>query len=211
MRRGGALALKGVSLRVERGSPYALVGASGSGKTTLLLCAAGLLPSDEGSIRIRGERASALDPRARARLVGLVFQDYQLFPHLTCIENVCLAPRLRGAAEIERDARALLGELGVAELAGRRPHELSGGQKQRVAIARSLILEPALLFLDEPSAALDEKATAELAALLLRLNARSQIVVVSHDRPFVERACSRGARLSAGEVAAEGDLGDLFP
>lgn len=209
-RRGGALVLRDVTLSVDAGPPYAIVGASGSGKTTLLFCAAGLLPFEAGSVRVRGEELGRLGPRARARLVGLVFQDYQLFPHLTCLENVCLAPRLRGAKNAETDARALLGELGVAELAGRRPHELSGGQRQRIAIARSLILEPALLFLDEPSAALDGQTTDELAALLLRLSARSQVVVVSHDRAFVERCCGRGARLRNGQVEAEGALDVLF-
>ena len=209
-RRGGALVLDGVSLAIFRGPPYALVGPSGSGKTTLLFCAAGLLPLAGGTIEITGAAVGRLPPRERAARAGLVFQDYQLFPHLSAIENVCLAPRLHGRPGYRARAEALLGELGLEGLGGRAPHELSGGQKQRVAIARSLILEPALLLLDEPSAALDERTTAELAALLLALNARSQIVVVSHDRGFVERCCARGARMEGGKLCAEGDLGDIF-
>lgn len=213
--RGGKVILDRVSLSIRRGAAFALVGTSGSGKTTLLFCAAGLLPVSAGSIAIAGQAVSELAPRQRAARLGLVFQDYQLFPHLSALDNVCLAPRLHaegkaGGAAPEEKARALLGELGIGDLHARFPHELSGGQKQRVAIARSLILEPDVLFLDEPSAALDERTTEELSALLARLNERSQIVVVSHDRPFVEGFCPRGARMAEGRVVAEGDIASVF-
>jgi ABC-type sulfate/molybdate transport systems ATPase subunit len=207
---GGKAVLDDVDLSVEKGEPYALVGPSGSGKTTLLFAAAGLLPAARGRVRVGGETISELPPRRRSALLGLVFQDYQLFPHLTVLENVCLAPRLQGRAAYERAAGALLEELGIGELAARRPHQLSGGQRQRVAIARSLVLEPAVLFFDEPSAALDEGTTRELAALLRRLNERIQIVVVSHDRAFVELCCPRGARLEAGRLVTSGNTAAIF-
>lgn len=209
-RRGGKVVLDSVSLAIDRGAPFALVGASGSGKTTLLFCAAGLLPLSAGTIAIAGQPVSGLAPRARAACLGLVFQDYQLFPHLSALDNVCLAPGLHGRDAYQARAAELFAELGIAELSARYPHQLSGGQRQRVAIARSLILEPAVLFLDEPSAALDEHTTAELSATLRALNQRSQIVVVSHDRPFVESCCPRGARMAAGRLVAQGDVNDVF-
>jgi len=211
VRRGARRILDGLSLRIGRGEPFAILGESGSGKTTLLYAAAGLLPIEGGSIEILGEPLESLGRRERARRLGLVFQDHQLFPHLTARENVLLAPRLQereGAPEL---ARRLFEELRIDGLEGRRPHELSGGQRQRVAIARSLVLEPALLFFDEPSAALDAQTSEELADLLLHINERTQIVVVSHDLGFVERCCGRGIQLAAGTIANEGTLAEILP
>jgi polar amino acid transport system ATP-binding protein len=208
--RGGKPILRGVDLTVHKGPPFAIVGPSGSGKTTLLFAAAGLVPATRGRIAIGGKSLDGMPARERSALLGLVFQDYQLFPHLTVLENLTLAPRLHGRPGYEPAARALLADLGIEALADRRPHQVSGGQKQRVAIARSLMIEPSVLFFDEPSAALDERTTRELARLLLRLNERIQIVVVSHDRPFVEQCCPRGVRLSAGLLAAEGDSATIF-
>lgn len=195
--RGRTTILRDVSLRIEKSGPFAIVGESGSGKTTLLLCATGLLRPAAGEIRVEGR-------------VGLVFQDYQLFPHLTVRENVMLAPRLSGAGTDERRATELLEALRIGDLADRRPHELSGGQKQRVAIARSLILEPVVLFLDEPSAALDERTTRELAELLKSLSDRVQIVVVSHDLSFVRACCERGARMDHGRIGPTLPLAQLM-
>lgn len=208
-KRGGRAILHGIDLTIHSGGPYAIVGESGSGKTTFLLCATGLLKPESGSLKIKGRSLEGLGPRERSARVGLVFQDFQLFPHLTVRENVDLAPGLRGSiSESARDE--LLGSLKISELADRYPHQLSGGQKQRVAIARSLILEPDLLFLDEPSAALDEKTTEELAELLKSLNQRAQVVVVSHDRLFVQACCTRGVRMEQGQVSDELSTGALL-
>lgn len=208
--RGKRKVLDRVSLNVPHGEPYAIVGESGSGKTTLLYAITGLLPMSEGTVEIRGHRIGMLSARERAKLFGLVFQDYQLFPHLSVWENVGLAPSLHGNDGAKELAKRLLEELRIEKLASRYPHELSGGQKQRVAIARSLVLEPSVLFFDEPSAALDAKTSDELALLLRELSQRTQIVVVSHDIAFIERACTRGARMASGRIVREGALAEIL-
>lgn len=209
VRRGGRRILDGLSLDLPRGEPFAVVGESGSGKTTLLFAAAGLLEIEGGFVEIQGRRIATLTPRERSRLFGLVFQDYQLFPHLTAMQNVLLAPRLQ-RRDAEDRARRLFEELRIDGLGDRRPHELSGGQKQRVAIARSLVQEPELLFFDEPSAALDARTSDDLADLLRAINRRTQVVVVSHDAPFVERCCGRGIRLEAGRIVRQGSIAALL-
>jgi len=208
--RGGRVVIGGMNLTIDKGPPFAIVGESGSGKTTLLFAAAGLLPIAKGRIEIAGRPVHALSPRERSALMGLVFQDYQLFPHLSVMENLTLAPRLQHKTGYETRAKELLVALGIAHLEDRYPHQLSGGQKQRVAIARSLVLEPRVLFFDEPSAALDDVTSGELARLLLRLNEATQVVIVSHDRPFLEQCCARGARVQGGLLVAEGDMKSLF-
>lgn len=205
--------LHGVSMSIAPGPPFAIVGESGSGKTTLLLACLGLLPLARGSIRLNSIPIDELSPRRLAKTVGMVFQDFQLFPHLSVLENLLLAPSLQkrgGGSATAREARSLLADLRVSDLESRYPHELSGGQKQRVAIARSLILKPLILFFDEPSAALDSRTTDELAALLRALNDRTQVVVVSHDRPFIERCCERGVRMNAGHIERRGDLKSIL-
>lgn len=211
VRRGGVRIIEDLSLEIRRGPPFAILGESGSGKTTLLFAAMGLIPIEKGRVEVLGLRVDALSPRERARRMGLVFQDYQLFPHLTAWENVMLAPRLQKREGAEALARELLADLRIDELADRRPHELSGGQKQRVAIARSLVLEPSLLFFDEPSAALDAKTSEELADLLRGINERTQVVVVSHDMAFVERCAPRGIRMEGGRILASGALQAISP
>lgn len=206
VRRGARRILSGLSLEIRRGEPFAIVGESGSGKTTLLYAATGLVPIESGRVEILGKSISRLGRRERSRLFGLVFQDYQLFPHLTARENVLLAPELHGLRDAEALADHLFDELRIADLVDRRPHEMSGGQRQRVAIARSLVLQPAVLFFDEPSAALDAKTSEELADLLLAINRRTQTIVVSHDAAFIERCCARGIRLAEGRIAASGEL-----
>jgi polar amino acid transport system ATP-binding protein len=198
-----------LDIDIERGSPFAIVGQSGSGKTTLLMTLAGLWPIEAGTVRVDSTALSDLSPRDRARQIGIVFQDHQLFPHLTALDNVTLAPRLAGRSGNEEAARKLLSDLGLDGLATRRPHELSGGQKQRVAIARTLALEPRVVLFDEPSAALDPKTSRDLAALLVALEERTQVIVVSHDIVFVRDCCDRGIRLEAGKITAQGALSEI--
>ena len=208
--RGGRKVLDHIDLVIEPGPPFAVAGPSGSGKTTLLFAVAGLSTPDAGVVRVAGKQVSRLPPRERARTVGIVFQDYQLFPHLTVTDNVMLAPKLFGLAGSEARVRTLFDALGLAELSERRPHELSGGQKQRVAIARTLALEPDLVLFDEPSAALDPRTTSDLAGLLVELSEKAQFVVVSHDMVFLEQCCPRGVRLDRGRVTAQGELAEII-
>jgi ABC-type sulfate/molybdate transport systems ATPase subunit len=211
LERGGRSVLKNLNLEIHAGSgPFAIIGESGSGKTTLLHCACGLSQPDTGLMTLLGEKIDELSPAERATRVGLVFQDYQLFPHLSVRENIALAPAVTKLPARTPSIDNLLVSLRIGELADRRPHELSGGQKQRVAIARSLILEPRILFLDEPSAALDERTTLELAELLKELNHRVQIIVVSHDRLFVEACCDRGVRIKDGKASEVKAIDRLF-
>jgi ABC-type sulfate/molybdate transport systems ATPase subunit len=209
VRRGGRVVLDRLDIDIERGSPFAIVGRSGSGKTTLLMTLAGLWPIDAGTVRVDSTALADLAPRERARQIGIVFQDHQLFPHLTALENVTLAPRLAERSDFEAAARKLLDDLGLEGLAERRSHELSGGQRQRVAIARTLALEPRVVLFDEPSAALDPKTSRDLAALLVALAVRTQVIVVSHDIAFVTDCCDRGIRLEAGTVAARGPVSEI--
>jgi len=198
-RFGERVVLDGVDAEAEEGSIVSIVGASGSGKSTLLRCLNGLIPFDRGTIEIAGfrlESGGTTPARELTRLraaVGMVFQDLHLFPHLTVLENVTLAPRVvRGTPvrDAERDGRALLELVGLGDRASARPSELSGGQRQRVAIARALAQGASVLLLDEPTSALDPKLRKEVAMLLRDLaggiggdNEREKLtlVVVTHD------------------------------
>ncbi len=208
--RGGRAVLSELDLEVLRGPPIAIVGPSGCGKTTLLMALAGLGPITSGTATVLGVAIADLPPRERARRVGVVFQDYQLFPHLDVMENICLGPRLHGVEGHRERARELLELLEIWTLAERGCHELSGGQRQRVAIARCLVLEPGVVLFDEPSAALDPRTTRDLAAVLTKLSTSTQIVVVSHDKPFVEACCPRAVRLDHGHIAATGAPDEVF-
>jgi len=199
-RFGERVVLDGVEAEAETGSAVAIVGPSGSGKSTLLRCLNGLLPFDRGAIEIAGFTLSAgggATARELTRLraaVGMVFQDLHLFPHLTVLENVTLAPRVvrrTPVGEADRNGRALLELVGLGERASARPSELSGGQRQRVAIARALAQGASVLLLDEPTSALDPTLRREVATLLKDvaggIRARGSregpltLIVVTHD------------------------------
>ena len=209
-RLGGRAVLDGVSLRVGAGEAVAVMGASGAGKTTLLRCLDGLERADAGTVRV-GEDAfspGAADydlavARVRRRL-GLVFQEWHLFPHLTVLENVALAPvRVAGRApdEAARDAHALLERVGIAARAGARPRELSGGEQQRAAIARALALAPEALLMDEPTSALDGERVDALVTLLRGLCADGlALLFVTHDEQFARALAHRVLTLRAGAL-----------
>jgi ABC-type polar amino acid transport system ATPase subunit len=189
---GSRRVLRDIQAQIRPGAIVALVGASGSGKTTLLRCMNGLESIDSGSIDIAGHRiVPGVDDAALTRLrfdVGMVLQDYQLFPHLSVLDNLCLAPQIvrgRPRADAEKRARELLDQVGLGDRYGSRPSELSGGQKQRVALVRALAQDVKVLLLDEPTSALDAQTRAEIATILRELagKARSSlsIVLVTHD------------------------------
>lgn len=203
-------ALQGVRLRIEAGEFVALVGPSGSGKTTLLNLIGGLDTPSAGRIWIGEQEITRLGKAALSRVrlhrIGFVFQEYNLIPVLSALENVEYVMLLQGRAPAARRERslALLRELGLEGLEQRRPAELSGGQQQRVAVARAIAAEPTIVLLDEPTANLDSKTGGTLMDLLLRLNRDKGITFVfsTHDPMVVERA-RRVVRLRDGRIEAD--------
>jgi ABC-type lipoprotein export system ATPase subunit len=198
--------LDGVSLGVEAGEVVAVLGRSGSGKSTLLHLLGGLDRPDGGQIVLAGNDITRQRPRAlaktRLRHVGFVFQAFHLIEELSGEENVLLPARLPGAGrDGERRARRLIGELGLTEIAGRRPHELSGGEQQRLAIARALVNDPELVLADEPTGNLDQENGATVLALLRNLRRRA-VVIVTHE-PEAAAIADRVLHLQGGRLTAE--------
>ena len=217
--RGSVRVLEAVSLAGAEGTVTALVGPSGSGKTTLLRCLNGLETFDAGRLTIAGHDLTP-GPHPVPRLddlrrdVGLVFQQFNLFPHLSVLDNVTLGPRvvLREPPEAARDrAVALLDRVGLAAFAAARPATLSGGQQQRVAIARALAMRPRVMLFDEPTSALDPTMTAEVLDVIVDLARGGQtMVVVTHDHGFAKRAATWVVELAAGRVARQGPAAQLL-
>jgi putative ABC transport system ATP-binding protein len=203
-------ALDGVDLRIESGEFTAIVGRSGSGKTTLLDLAGLLLRPTSGTVLFDGEDTARLSDRRRAdlraRRIGFVFQEYNLLPALTVVENVMLACRYGGGDRREGRRRAveLLEMVGLGHRLRHRPDELSGGQQQRVAIARALVNRPALVLGDEPTGAVDSQTSDELVALMRRLNRDEDVtfVLVTHDLDLAAQT-DRVVRLADGRVVAD--------
>jgi putative ABC transport system ATP-binding protein len=200
--------LDGVTFTVEPGASIAIVGASGSGKTTLLGLLAGLDRPTSGEIHIDGAALSVLDEDAlaamRQRLLGFVFQSFQLLPALTALENVMLPLELAGASDAEASARTWLDRVGLARRITHYPRQLSGGEQQRVAIARAFAGEPKLLMADEPTGNLDGATGVEVADLMFRLNRErgTTLVLVTHDLALAAR-CGRRLSLAAGSVVGD--------
>jgi polar amino acid transport system ATP-binding protein len=213
---GGSVVLRDVDLEVAPHTVTALIGASGSGKSTLLRCANLLEEIDDGAIWLDDEEIT--DPRvdqdAVRRRIGVVFQAYNLFPHMTVEENITLAPRrVHGVsrAEAEARARALLERLGLAEKAGEYPDRLSGGQQQRVAIARALAVRPRLLLLDEITAALDPELVGEVLSVVRGLKEDGMtMVLATHEMGFAREVADQVCFLDAGVVLEHGTAEQIF-
>jgi putative spermidine/putrescine transport system ATP-binding protein len=208
----GRFAIRGVGLTLEAGTITTLVGASGSGKTTLLRCLAGLLTPTSGNVLFDGRDVTRVP--AEKRGVGLVFQSYALFPHLTVAENLSFGLDVRGVAVAERRRRVveLAEELGLGRLLERVPAQISGGERQRVALGRALAYRPALLLLDEPLAALDPNLAASVRDALGRAIARERTtaLLVTHDRSDALRLGDRVALLREGEIEQWGPPEELY-
>lgn len=201
--------LKGASLHLEAGEVVALEGPSGSGKTTLLSILGCLLGATEGNVEIAGERIDATRPAklqdVRRRHIGFVFQQFNLFPALSALENVEYALNLKGVAgnDAERQARDLMQRVGLADRAKFLPRDLSGGQKQRVAIARALAASPSIVLADEPTANLDASVAGQILELFSELarEEKRSLLIVTHD-PKVRRVADRVVRIEDGRIAA---------
>jgi putative ABC transport system ATP-binding protein len=200
--------LDSVSFDIEPGASVAIVGASGSGKTTLLGLMAGLDRPTQGEVWVDGHALSALDEDARAalrqRLLGFVFQSFQLLPALTALENVMLPLELAGAPDATARARTWLERVGLAQRTTHYPKQLSGGEQQRVAIARAFAGEPKLLMADEPTGNLDVATGVEVADLMFRLNREhgTTLILVTHDVGLAAR-CGRRLSLTAGRLVGD--------
>jgi iron(III) transport system ATP-binding protein len=209
---GATRVLEEVSLSVRKGEFFAFLGPSGSGKTTLLRLVAGFGFPDSGRILIGGRDATREPPWARN--VGLVFQNYALWPHMTVAQNVAFGLERRRVprAERERRVKAALDLVGLAHLMERRPAQLSGGQQQRVAIARTLAIEPDVLLLDEPLSNLDAGLRAEVRAELVELQRRLGLttILVTHDQEEANAAADRMAVLNEGRVLQVGAPAELY-
>lgn len=200
--------LRDVNLSLEPGDTLAIIGPSGSGKTTLLGLCAGLDDASAGSVELDGTIIESLDQDARAalrnRLVGFVFQSFQLIPTLTALENVLVPLELRGESGRQAEAEGLLAEVGLGDRLHHYPLQLSGGEQQRVALARAFIHRPKILFADEPTGNLDAETSAPIVDMLFRLNreAGTALVLVTHD-PALAAKARRLVTMSGGTIVSE--------
>ena len=204
-RYGSFQVLKSCSLSIARGEVIVVCGPSGSGKSTLIKCVNGLEPFDAGEIVVDGlsvgDKAGLQALRTR---IGMVFQSFELYPHLTAMYNICLAPRVvlkRPRAEAEARGRALLARVGLTDHAQKFPAQLSGGQQQRVAIARALAMDPIVMLFDEPTSALDPEMIKEVLDVMSDLARDGMtMIVVTHEMGFARRVANRIVFMDSGEL-----------
>ena len=216
-RFGANEVLRGIDLRVKRGEVIAIIGKSGSGKSTLLRCINGLETFDEGALGVDGQalrHGDAAAMRALRQRVGMVFQSFNLFPHLSVGRNIMLAPSLvkkRNAAEAQAQAKRLLSRVGLAEKFEAFPDQLSGGQQQRVAIARALAMEPAVLLCDEITSALDPELVGEVLRVVESLAEEGMtLLMVTHEMSFARKVSDRLIFMHQGRVHEMGPPNELF-
>ena len=230
---GDTKVLKDISLTLEQGEALAIIGSSGSGKTTLLRCLNFLERPDTGCIRVNGETMwDAADPatqreseiRKKRLHFGLVFQNFNLFPQYTALQNVMLAGELLAKerpdyrankkavhAQLEQQARELLAQMGLSERADHYPHQLSGGQQQRVAIARALAADPEIIYFDEPTSALDPELTGEVLSVMRQLAEEGMtMLVVTHEMGFARNVSSKTVFMENGVVVEQAPSQQFF-
>jgi polar amino acid transport system ATP-binding protein len=212
----GVVALKDFSAKVRRSEVLVVIGPSGSGKSTLLRCLNGLEETDSGSIVVDGIPLNS-NRRNRRKIrmeVGMVFQHFNLFPHLSVLKNISLAPilvRKKSLAESELIALELLNKVGIEDKAGAYPNQLSGGQQQRVAIARALALKPKVMLFDEATSALDPEMIGEVLEVMQTLAGEGMtMVVVTHEMGFAREVSDRVIFMENGEIVEEGIAAELF-
>ena len=214
---GETKVLKDISISIEQGEIYGIIGHSGAGKSTLLRCINGLESYNEGSVNVMGQEVSSLNSaklRSFRKDLGMIFQNFNLMQRKNVFDNVALPLEVWGykKADINDRVLKLLKLVGLEEKAKNKPGELSGGQKQRVAIARALALEPKILLCDEATSALDPKTTKDILALLSKINDELgiTIVVVTHQMEVIKDLCQKVALIDGGEIKAEGKVEEVF-
>jgi polar amino acid transport system ATP-binding protein len=210
----GHVAVDGVSLSIEKGEVVAIIGPSGSGKTTVLRCLNWLVPPDEGEVVFDGRPITRSNVVKVRRDVGMVFQHFNLFPHMTCLGNVAAGPRFvldLGQAEAERRALELLERVHLADKAAAFPDTLSGGQKQRAAIARALAMQPQVVLFDEVTSALDPELVGQVLVVMKEL-ARTGLtmVIVTHEMDFAREVADRIVFMDHGRIVEEGAPAHIF-
>lgn len=213
---GDNVILDDVNLTVKQGEVIVIIGPSGCGKSTLLRCINALEPIQEGQILLDGEK---IEPKSKnltqlRQKIGMVFQSYELFPHLSVLDNIMLAPikvQKRPKDEVKEEALALLERVGLAEKAKSYPRELSGGQKQRVAIVRALCMHPEILLFDEVTAALDPEMVREVLDVMLNLAAQGRtMLIVTHEMQFAKAVADRVIFLDNGNIVEDAAPDEFF-
>ena len=223
---GGLEVLKDITLHVDSGEVVSVIGPSGSGKSTLLRCATFLETIDAGEIRYMGQTAATTGDQGKAvylnhselnkvkRYFGLVFQQFNLFPHYSVLKNIMDAPvsvQKRPKEEVHKEAMELLRKMNLENRADAYPCQLSGGQQQRVAIARALALKPSILFFDEPTSALDPELTGEVLKVIRQLaEEKMTMVVVTHEMPFARAVSNRVIFMDKGVIVEQGHPEEVF-
>ncbi len=213
---GNFQVLKNNTSRVEKGEVIVICGPSGSGKSTLIKCVNGLEPFQEGTIRVDGISVGAKDtdlPKLRSH-IGMVFQNFELFPHMTAMQNICLSQLKvlgRSQSEAEDRANTLLDRVGLGGMGYKYPSELSGGQQQRVAIARALAMDPIAMLFDEPTSALDPEMINEVLEVMQELAREGMtMMVVTHEMGFARRVADRVIFMDEGEIVEDATKEEFF-
>ena len=222
---GGVSVIRDISFSVEQGEILAIIGPSGSGKSTLLRCATMLETIDDGEILYQGKKAVWIEngnptfPKKQElkeiqSCFGLVFQNFNLFPHFSVIKNIADAPihvQKRNREEVYEEAKKLLAKMGLSDKAEAYPYQLSGGQRQRVSIARALAMKPKMLFFDEPTSALDPELTGEILKVIKDLAAEHMtMVIVTHEMDFARKVADKIIFMENGVIAVEGNPEEVF-